>query len=152
MRAREEPGQLQSFRLSQLGWRRVHSLPRGPGGGGGGPRTEACRCPQRQAVGSGSIKLHNPGGPAKCRFGSQQQLQLGEPIETPKGCSGVRGKESLKTLCVPPPPPKAQGENRDRTAKQSQRGLLQDNVCKPFSFRREAGPQRPRGPGKRRRP
>lgn len=33
---RGEPGQLQSFRLSQLGWRRVHSLPRGPGGGGGG--------------------------------------------------------------------------------------------------------------------
>ena len=72
-----------------------------------------------------------------------------------RNAQGVQWGEregECQTLHVPPPPPKAQGEDRDRTAKQSPRGLLQGNVCKPFSFRRQAGPQRPWGPGKRRRP
>ena len=70
----------------------------------------------------------------------------------PQGVQWGEREGEFQALRVPPPSPRAQGEDRDRTGKQSQRGLLQGKVCKPFSFRREAGPQRPWGPGRRCRP
>ena len=155
MTAREEPGQLQGFRLDHLGWKRVPSLPVGLGGGGGGQRAEACRWrPSETLMGSG-IEEHQA---SESRRAWEMQIQesaaaiAGGANRNPQGVQWGEREGEFQALRVPPPSPRAQGEDRDRTGKQSQRGLLQEKVCKPFSFRREAGPQRPWGAGRRCRP
>lgn len=113
---------------------------------GGGPQRHS------QAVGSGSIKLHNPGGPGKCRFGSQQQLQLGEQIETPKGCSGVRGKESVRHCMCPHPHQRHKGRTetgpQSRAREASSRGMSasllasgdRQDLRDPGALGKDAGP------------
>lgn len=87
--------------------------------------------PSETGSGIKYIKLHNPGVACEMQIRESAVATAGGANRNPQGVQwGEREGESQDTAYTPTPP-KAQGRTGDRTAEQSQRGLLQGNVCKP---------------------